>query len=140
MVELTLLGIIGERDAHHQRRVGGKPLAGRFGQGGFGSRQSQHFTLWANLLPALALYRELLDHARHPGYFTNAHLQLAWYGLADTLRGAGRSGQFVADGKAFEAADQGGGDELGFAGQLDGFDPRKKFSKEACPPIRYELS
>jgi tetratricopeptide (TPR) repeat protein len=36
---------------------------------------------------ALALYRELLDQSRHAGYFTNAHLQLAWYGLADTLRG-----------------------------------------------------
>jgi tetratricopeptide (TPR) repeat protein len=36
---------------------------------------------------ALALYRELLEHSRQPGYFTNAHLQLAWYGLADTLHG-----------------------------------------------------
>jgi tetratricopeptide (TPR) repeat protein len=36
---------------------------------------------------AIALYRALLDQSRHTGYFTNAHLELAWYGLADTLRG-----------------------------------------------------
>jgi tetratricopeptide (TPR) repeat protein len=36
---------------------------------------------------AIALYRALLGQSRHAGYFTNAHLQLAWYGLADTLRG-----------------------------------------------------
>jgi tetratricopeptide (TPR) repeat protein len=36
---------------------------------------------------AIALYRALLDQAQHSGYFTNAHLELAWFGLADTLRG-----------------------------------------------------
>jgi tetratricopeptide (TPR) repeat protein len=36
---------------------------------------------------AITLYRALLDQSQHAGYFTNAHLQLAWYGLADTLRG-----------------------------------------------------
>jgi tetratricopeptide (TPR) repeat protein len=36
---------------------------------------------------AIVLYRALLDQSRHQGYFTNAHLQTAWYGLADTLRG-----------------------------------------------------
>jgi tetratricopeptide (TPR) repeat protein len=36
---------------------------------------------------AIALYRALLEQAQHSGYFTNAHLELAWFGLADTLRG-----------------------------------------------------
>lgn len=36
---------------------------------------------------AIEMYRALLEQARHPGYFTNAHLEQAWYGLADTLRG-----------------------------------------------------
>jgi tetratricopeptide (TPR) repeat protein len=36
---------------------------------------------------AIVLYRALLDQSRHTGYFTNARLELAWYGLADTLRG-----------------------------------------------------
>jgi hypothetical protein len=36
---------------------------------------------------AIALYRELLEQSEHPGYFTNAHLELAWFGLADTLHG-----------------------------------------------------
>jgi tetratricopeptide (TPR) repeat protein len=40
-----------------------------------------------NAQQAIVLYRALLDQSRHTGYFTNAHLQLAWYGLADTLRG-----------------------------------------------------
>jgi len=42
-----------------------------------------------NAQQAIRLYRELLDQAQHAGYFTNARLQLAWYGLADTLRGQG---------------------------------------------------
>jgi tetratricopeptide (TPR) repeat protein len=36
---------------------------------------------------AITLYRALLDQSRRPGHFTNAHLELAWYGLADSLRG-----------------------------------------------------
>ena len=36
---------------------------------------------------AIALYRGLLDQSRHTGYFTNPHLEQAWFGLADTLRG-----------------------------------------------------
>jgi tetratricopeptide (TPR) repeat protein len=40
-----------------------------------------------NAEQAIVLYRALLDQSQHTGYFTNAHLQLAWYGLADTLRG-----------------------------------------------------
>jgi tetratricopeptide (TPR) repeat protein len=40
-----------------------------------------------NAQQAIVLYRALLDQSQHTGYFTNAHLQLAWYGLADTLRG-----------------------------------------------------
>ncbi len=36
---------------------------------------------------AIVEYRALLQQARHAGYFTNAHLQLAWFGLAETLRG-----------------------------------------------------
>lgn len=57
----------------------------------------QNFLFWleaANLQKdaghaqqAIAGYRELLSKAEHSGYFTNAHLQLAWYGLGDTLRG-----------------------------------------------------
>ncbi len=40
-----------------------------------------------NAPQAIELYRALLDQSRHANYFTNAHLELAWYGLADTLRG-----------------------------------------------------
>jgi hypothetical protein len=40
-----------------------------------------------NAQQAIALYRGLLEQAQHRGYFTNAHLEQAWYGLADTLRG-----------------------------------------------------
>lgn len=36
---------------------------------------------------AIVIYRSLLDQSRHAGYFTNAHLELAWFGLAETLRG-----------------------------------------------------
>jgi tetratricopeptide (TPR) repeat protein len=36
---------------------------------------------------AIAAYRRLLDDAKKPGYFPNPHLELAWYGLGDTLRG-----------------------------------------------------
>jgi tetratricopeptide (TPR) repeat protein len=36
---------------------------------------------------AIAAYRRLLDQAKRPGYFPSAHLELAWFGLADTLQG-----------------------------------------------------
>ena len=36
---------------------------------------------------AIALYRALLDQSRRAGYFTNPHLEQAWFGLADTLHG-----------------------------------------------------
>jgi Tetratricopeptide repeat len=36
---------------------------------------------------AIAAYRHLLDQAKKPGYFLSAHLELAWFGLADTLQG-----------------------------------------------------
>ena len=40
-----------------------------------------------NAQQAIALYRGLLKQAQQTGYFTNAHLEQAWFGLADTLRG-----------------------------------------------------
>ena len=48
---------------------------------------------------AIAQYRLTLEQAKKPGYFPNAHLELAWYGLGDTLRGqhdAGASAQAFA--------------------------------------------
>jgi tetratricopeptide (TPR) repeat protein len=36
---------------------------------------------------AVAEYQQLLEQAKKPGYFPSAHLELAWFGLADTLQG-----------------------------------------------------
>jgi tetratricopeptide (TPR) repeat protein len=36
---------------------------------------------------AITQYMQLLDQAKKPGYFPSAHLELAWFGLADTLQG-----------------------------------------------------
>lgn len=36
---------------------------------------------------AIAEYQQVLELANKPGYFPSAHLELAWYGLADTLQG-----------------------------------------------------
>jgi tetratricopeptide (TPR) repeat protein len=36
---------------------------------------------------AVAQYRQVLEQARKPGYFPSARLELAWFGLADTLQG-----------------------------------------------------
>lgn len=36
---------------------------------------------------AITEYRQLLEQARKPGFFPSAHLELAWFGLADTLQG-----------------------------------------------------
>jgi tetratricopeptide (TPR) repeat protein len=38
-------------------------------------------------LEAIAAYRQVIDDAQRPGYFTDARLQLAWFGMADTERG-----------------------------------------------------
>lgn len=49
---------------------------------------------YANLLkdsgqgqPSIAAYKELLQQAQTPGYFPNPHLEMAWYGLGEALRG-----------------------------------------------------
>ena len=36
---------------------------------------------------AIARYQHVLEEAREPGYFHNAHLELGYFGLGDTLRG-----------------------------------------------------
>jgi tetratricopeptide (TPR) repeat protein len=36
---------------------------------------------------SIAAYHALLEQAKQPGYFPSAHLDLAWFGLAETLRG-----------------------------------------------------
>jgi tetratricopeptide (TPR) repeat protein len=36
---------------------------------------------------AITQYRQLLEQAKKTGYFPSAHLELAWFGLADTLQG-----------------------------------------------------
>jgi tetratricopeptide (TPR) repeat protein len=36
---------------------------------------------------AVAEYRLVLDQAKKPGYYPNMHTELAWFGLAETLRG-----------------------------------------------------
>ncbi len=36
---------------------------------------------------AIEQYQQVLDQAKKPGYFPTAHLELAWFGLADTLQG-----------------------------------------------------
>jgi tetratricopeptide (TPR) repeat protein len=45
---------------------------------------------------AAAAYQHLIETARRPGYFPNAHLELAYYGLGDTLRGQKRFNEAVA--------------------------------------------
>ncbi len=49
---------------------------------------------YANLLkdsgqgpPSIAAYRAILQFAATPGYFPNAHWEMAWYGLGEALRG-----------------------------------------------------
>ena len=44
---------------------------------------------------AIATYRKLLDNAKRPGYFSNPHLELAWYGLGESLRGQNRYAEAV---------------------------------------------
>jgi hypothetical protein len=53
---------------------------------------------------AIAIYKTVLDDAHKPGYFTDARLQMAYFGLADTERGQ----NLVADAAAHfvEAATQ----------------------------------
>jgi tetratricopeptide (TPR) repeat protein len=38
-------------------------------------------------LDAIATYKQVIDTAAKPGYFTNPRLELAWFGMADTQRG-----------------------------------------------------
>lgn len=44
---------------------------------------------------SIATYEELIGLAQRPGYFENAHLELAYFGLGDSLRGQKLYGQAV---------------------------------------------
>jgi tetratricopeptide (TPR) repeat protein len=50
---------------------------------------------------AVAAYRQLLTEAKIPGRYPSAHLELAWFGLGDTLRGQNMNDAAV---NAFEQA------------------------------------
>lgn len=52
---------------------------------------------------AISAYQRLLNEARTPGRYPNAHLELAYYGLGDTLRGRNRFSDAVT---AFQRAAQ----------------------------------
>jgi hypothetical protein len=45
---------------------------------------------------AIAAYRRLLAESRTPGHYPNAHLELAYFGLGDTLRGQNMFSEAVA--------------------------------------------
>ena len=45
---------------------------------------------------AVETYEGLIDMAKRPGYYPNAHLELAWFGLGDSLRGQKKFGDAVA--------------------------------------------
>lgn len=38
-------------------------------------------------MQAIAAYRRVIDNAKRPGYFPSSHLELAYFGLGETLRG-----------------------------------------------------
>jgi tetratricopeptide (TPR) repeat protein len=38
-------------------------------------------------MKAIAAYRRVIEEAKRPGYFPSSHLELAYFGLGDTLRG-----------------------------------------------------
>jgi tetratricopeptide (TPR) repeat protein len=50
---------------------------------------------------AIAAYRRIIEQAKIPGQYPNAHLELTYFGLGDTLRGRNRYGDAVA---AFQEA------------------------------------
>jgi tetratricopeptide (TPR) repeat protein len=50
---------------------------------------------------AIAAYRRILEQAKTPGQYPNAHLELAYFGLGDTLRGRNEYGEAVT---AFQQA------------------------------------
>lgn len=45
---------------------------------------------------AVGTYQRLIRIAKQPGYFPNAHMELAWFGLGDTLRGQKQYAEAVA--------------------------------------------
>ncbi len=52
-------------------------------------------------MAAVAAYQELLDDARKPGFFPSSHMELAYYGLGEALRG---QRHFAESAQAYEQA------------------------------------
>jgi tetratricopeptide (TPR) repeat protein len=46
-------------------------------------------------MTAVRTYQRLIDAAQHSGYFPNAHMELAYFGLGDSLRGQNRYAEAV---------------------------------------------
>jgi tetratricopeptide (TPR) repeat protein len=85
----TVIALFLRREAKYQEAIGIVQ--------GLKAQYPQDFLFWledANLLKdvgdgkdAIAAYRSLLDQSQKKGYFPSTHLDLAWFGLAESFRG-----------------------------------------------------
>lgn len=85
----TVIALFLRREAKYQEAIGVVR--------GLKNEYPHDFLFWleeANLMKdagqgqvAIAAYRNLLSQAQRPGFFPSTHIDLAWFGLAESLRG-----------------------------------------------------
>jgi tetratricopeptide (TPR) repeat protein len=85
----TALGLFLRREARYEEAITvTRSLTQEYPRGFLFRLELANLTKDAGHGPeAIAEYRKLLEQAKRPGYFPSAHLELAWFGLADTLEG-----------------------------------------------------
>jgi tetratricopeptide (TPR) repeat protein len=85
----TALGLFLRREARYEEAITvTRSLTQEYPRGFLFRLELANLTKDAGHGPeAIAEYRQLLEQAKRPGYFPSAHLELAWFGLADTLEG-----------------------------------------------------
>lgn len=85
----TALAIFLRRDAKYQQAIAiNKTLVADYPHDFLFSLERANLSKDAGQgMTAVNLYRQVISDARRPGYFTSAHLELAYYGLGASLRG-----------------------------------------------------
>ena len=85
----TALGLFLRREARYSEAIAiTRSLADEYPRDFLFRLELANLTKDAGQGPAaIAEYRQLLEQAKKPGFFPSAHLELAWFALADTLQG-----------------------------------------------------
>ena len=137
----TTLSLFLRHDARYQEAIGwAHQLAEQYPHDYLFRLEEANLTKDAGDGPkAIAIYRTVLEDAQKKGYFVEPRLQLAWFGLADTLRGQ-NAVQQAADGYMQAAAQPNCSDWLRRRSQLNAGEMFDLLHERSQAKAQYQLA